>query len=222
MRLGLDLGEDSDLERAKTADELGLWAVSVKGAGGVEMVRAARVAEHTQYVRVVVHVDLEAEHPVAIAEELCVLDNLSHGRIAALVSSNAHPERFLTLRESLVGRPRNGILVAPPPVQTDVPVWPIAPSTIESSALVVSSPEQLVTTAGRVTPGMATLCGKLDEDRLTIDRWRDVGCTHLLVSWPGPVKVLVRQLLSRAATVEFPEIVAEMADRLDPVGPDQS
>ena len=222
MRLGLDMGEHVELERAKSADELGLWAISVRGTAGVEMLRAARIVECTQYVRVFVQVDLAAEHPVAIAEELCVLDNLSNGRIAALVCGDAEPERFLILRDALIGRSRNGVMIAPSPVQTDVPVWPLAPSAIESSAVVESSPSKVAPTAGLLSPGIADLCGNLDEDRCTIDRWRDAGCTHLLVSWPGPVKVLVRHLLSRAATVDFPEIVAEIADRLDPVEPTQS
>ena len=222
MRVGLALGDTVDLQRARDADELGLWAVSVSESAGLEMVRAARVVEQTRYVRVIVHVDLNAEHPVTIAEELCVLDNLSNGRIGAVVSGDALPEKFLALRESLVGRPRNGVVVAPPPVQTDVPVWPIAPSAIDGAVQVVHSPSEVATRAGLLRPGQTALCGNLDEDRCVIDRWRDAGCTHLLVSWPGPVKVLVRHLLTRAATIDFPEIVADMADQFDPVAPEQT
>jgi hypothetical protein len=60
------------------------------------------------------------------------------------------------------------------------------------------------------------LSGDLEPDGELIDRFRDEGCTHLFVTWPGPLPVLARHLVTRAAGPEFPTIVAEMADRVAP------
>lgn len=222
MRVGLDLGDAADIERARCADQLGLWAVTINASAGLETVRAARVVEQTQYVRIIVNVDLEADHPTTIAEEICVLDNLSCGRIVAVVSGESPPERLMQLSEALLGRPNNGVVVSPPPVQTEVPVWLTSPSTIEGPPVIARSAAELVAQPGRVSPGKVVLCGDLGADRVVMDSWRDVGCTHLLVAWPGSIKVLARHLVTRAATADFPEVVAEMADRFDPIASKQT
>ena len=69
MRLGLALGENIDLATARRADELGFWALLARGDPGAEMVRAARLVAATRDLRVIVEVDLQAEHPMTIAEE---------------------------------------------------------------------------------------------------------------------------------------------------------
>ena len=55
-----------------------------------------------------------------------------------------------------------------------------------------------------------------------IDAWRDAGCTHLLVSWPGDVRMLARHLATRAAMVDFPAVVADLADEIAPFAPHAS
>ena len=220
MRLGLDLGEMLDLDRARQADELGLWAITVSATPGGEMVRAARVVEQTQYLRVIVKVDLDTEHPLTIAEELSVLDNLSGGRIAAIVTGNPQPETLVHFREVLIGRPKDRVVMAPPPVQTELSIWLASPTPTRGPPVVASSPAEIVINSGEVSPGTAGLSADLDRDRAAIDTWRDAGCTHLLVTWPGPVKVLARHLVTRAATGEFPSVVADLADQLDPIRPE--
>ncbi len=220
MRLGLVLEDDADLARARRADELGLWAVTVTGPPGTEVIRAARVAERTEFVRVVVSVDLGAEHPLTIAEELAVLDNLSGGRAVAIVTGDPGPETLLRFREALVGRLAHGVVLAPPPVQTELPVWLVAPGAASDPPIVADSPTELVVRPGLPAPGTITLSGSLARDRRVIDEWRDAGCTHLLVSWPGDVRVLARHLATRAATSDFPSVVADLADELAPFEPD--
>lgn len=39
----------------------------------------------------------------------------------------------------------------------------------------------------------------------------------VLSAWPGSLDVLARHLATRAATAQFPEIVARLADQLDPI-----
>ncbi|MCP5026488.1 MAG: hypothetical protein GY929_09405, partial [Actinomycetia bacterium] len=70
---------------------------------------------------------------------------------------------------------------------------------------------------GQPVPGLVELSGDLEVDRATIDLWRDEGCTHLLVEWPGDVRVLARHLATRAAATGFPDVVADMADQIDPL-----
>jgi len=217
MRIGLELGDPPDLSKARRADELGLWAVAVGGEAGAEMVRAARVVECTEHVRIVVRVDIEAEHPLTIAEELSVLDNLSGGRIAVLVTGNPHLETVTWLREILIGRAIEGAILAPPPVQTEVAVWVEKSPSADPPPVVARSPSDVEVRLGGSSPGETELSGDLAADRVTLDQWRDAGCSHLLVSWPGAVKALARHLATRAATVDFPAIVADMAEQLEPV-----
>lgn len=215
MRIGLDLGEQVDVDKARQADELGLWAVSVAGSPGTEMVRAARVVEATEYIRIIVRIDLEAEHPLTIAEEVSVLDNLSGGRAGVIVEGEPRPETVLRFREALVGRPHDGVVLAPPPVQTEVPIWLAGRS--DDCPVVARAPSEVIIRPGLANPGSAVLSGNLERDRSVVDNWRDAGCTHLLVSWPSPIKVLARHLATRAATVDFPSVVADLADKLVPV-----
>ena len=211
MRLAVSLPGGFDLGLARQADELGLWAVEVRGETGVEMVNAARIAQATQHVRIVVNVSLEDVHPFALAEELSVLDNLSAGRVLVVVASGADLETVQSLREILIGRASNGAMLAPPTVQTELPVWTVDNLGANTTEL-ASSPESVRDLPGQPTPGRQELTGKLEEDRPVIEQWKSVGCTHLLVTWPGDLTVLARHLATRAATTVFPQSVADMAD----------
>ena len=219
MRLGLELGESVDLEAASKADAFGLWAVAVGGPAGTEMIRAARVVERSEHLRVIVKVELEAEHPFTIAEEVSVLDNLSGGRIGVIVNDNPRPETLLQFREALIGRPRDGVVLSPPTVQTEVPIWLTSPLTTDGPPVLAISPPDIVIRPGIANPGTSSLSGDLGEGRTVIDTWRDAGCTHLLVSWPGQVRVLARHLATRAASADFPKIVADLADQIEPFDP---
>lgn len=209
MRIGLTLGDDVTGEAltstASEAEQLGLWAVEVSGPAGVEAMRAGRLCATTERLRLVVGLHLGDEHPFTLAEELAVLDNLSAGRIGVVTHGGTDTDRA-TLAEALTGRPVNGSLITPPPVQTKIEIW----------ANVAATPQEIVRTPGQVAPGRTALSGNLEADRAVVDDWMAAGCTHLLVEWPGEIRQLARHLLTRAAMVDFPDIVSTMADQLAP------
>jgi len=207
MRLGLTLPSDRVEEWvaiARQADELGIWAVEVRGAAGTEAVRAASLIQATRHVRIFVTVDLRAEHPVTLAEEIAVLDNLSGGRIGVVVEGAALGPLSVFV-DALVGRVVNGMIVAPPPLQAEITVW----------ADLAQDPAD-ISRGGAGSPGRAALTGDLAAGRTIIDAWQAAGCTHLLVGWPGDARVLARHLVGRAAMIAFPELVAELADGIAP------
>lgn len=198
MRVGLDLrGVDDPGRRqalAVEADELGLWAVLTRGDGpGTETLDAAALAGVTDTIHLVCWLVDSDEHPLTLAEEVAVVDHLSARRVGAVVSRAA----AATVARFLAGHIVEGVALAPAPAQTSVPVW---------------ADGELATVA---------LSGDLDVDRRTIDEHRDRGVTHLIVAWPGnvgadekAVGVLARHLVTRAATPDFPQIVADLADGL--------
>lgn len=207
MRVGLDLRSEPDhgrrLAAAVEADRLGLWAVLLGGSAGAGagvdavdtgVLDAAAVAANTDSIQIALMVDAGAEHPLTLAEEIAVLDHLSSRRL--LVLADGPGERVEHLRDLLDGHVVDGVALAPPPAQTSVPVR----------------------TADRF--GFVDLTGSVADDAPVIDDLRDGGCTHLFVTWPGPLPVLARQLVTRAAGPGFPAIVADLADRIAPHEPD--
>lgn len=194
MRVGIDLTAVGDPERRRSvaveADRLGLWAVLVGGPPGTETIEAATIAPETSSIHLGVLLDGRREHPLTLAEELAVLDHLSDRRALAVIDGDrATADHIAGL---LDGNVVDGVSLSPPPAQTQLPVW----------------------VADDVT--RTDLSGDLEPDGELIDRFRDEGCTHLFVTWPGPLPVLARHLVTRAAGPEFPTIVAEMADRVAP------
>lgn len=209
MRIGLTLRDELDgtalVDAANQAEQLGLWAVEVSGPPGVEMIRAGRLCAVTSSIRIVVRVQLGADHPFTVAEELAVLDNLSAGRIGAVIEGGTADERDV-LSEALACRPVNGSLITPPPVQTRIEVW----------TDVAQKADQLRPIKGALAPGRASLSGDVDADRSVVDQWIAAGCTHLLADWPSDIRPLARHLMTRAAMVDYPDIVSTMADQLAP------
>ena len=194
MRIGLDLlGIADHNERsvsAVEADRLGLWAVLVGGPAGTETIEASTIATRTSSIHLAVMFDADGEHPLTLAEEVSVLDHLSQRRALAII--DGPPATTDHVRRLLAGELVDGVALSPPPAQTSVPVW----------------------VAGDVP--RVDLSGDLEQDEAVIDEYRDGGCTHLFVTWPGPLLVLARHLATRAVGPDFPSIVAEMADRIDP------
>ncbi|MFT5531049.1 MAG: hypothetical protein ACI91O_001066 [Candidatus Poriferisodalaceae bacterium] len=125
------------------------------------------------------------DHPLTIAEDAAILDHLSARRMLAVVANGTDVVRAL-----LAGHIVDGVALAPPPAQTTVTVW--HPDDVEA----------------------IQLSGDLSTDRHIIDQRRDAGTTHLFVSWPGDLATLARHLVTRAATPDFPQLVADLADRL--------
>lgn len=197
MRVGLDLRTIADpgqrLAAAVEADRLGLWAVLIGGQPGAESIEAAIVAANTSSIQLVIPVDVALEHPLTLAEEISVVDHLSERRVVVLPSGPR--DRVTHVSRLLDGHIVDGVSLAPPPAQTSVPV---------------RTEDQFVAVA---------LSGDVVADGEVIDKHRDEGCTHLFVSWSGPLLPLARHLMTRAAGPGFPTVVAELADRIDPKTP---
>ncbi len=193
MRLGLDLRNETGdqlITKTQQADELGLWAILIGGRSGTESNAAAQLATLTEHIHVGMWIDGDSAHPHTLAEEIAIVDHLSRRRVLAVIEGNERATGHV--RDLLVGRVVDDAVLAPPPAQTAVPVW--AASEVAT----------------------ADLTGDLAVDRVTIDEYRDGGESHLFVSWPGPLPVLARHLATRAATPNFPQIVADQADLVAP------
>ena len=197
MRLGLDLRtvDDPDHRRALAveADRLGLWAVLLgRAADGPASIEGAGLATETDHLHLGLWLDGSADHPTTLAEEVAIVDHLSRRRALAVIDGPT--ETVGRIERLLAGEIVDGVALTPPPAQTRVPVW---------SATEVDT---------------AVLTGDLDADRATIDQRRDAGTTHLFVTWPEPVAVLARHLATRAAEPGFPQITADLADVIEPLG----
>ena len=101
MRLGVTLRPGDEVELAAAAESVGVPFVHVAAAAGTEAAIAAAVVGATTSVRVIVGISVGDEHPVTLAEEIAVLDNLSNGRIgviaelAVLPAPTTPPRTFL-------------------------------------------------------------------------------------------------------------------------------
>ena len=84
MRLGVTLTPGDETELATAAESVGVPFVHVTAAAGTESAIAATIIAPTTTVRVIVGIHVGDEHPVTLAEEIAVLDNLSNGRIGVI------------------------------------------------------------------------------------------------------------------------------------------
>lgn len=200
MRLGLDLRPIGDPERrqalAVEADRLGLWAVLLGGSGpldGTAAIEAAALATVTDHAHLALWLTTASAHPLALAEEVAIVDHLSDRRAMAVV--DGPPDVVDLVDRYLTGHLVDGVALTPPPAQTRVPVW----SGAEAEPVI--------------------LTGDLERDRPTIDRLRDGGATHRFVTWPEsvPLAILARHLVTRAAAPAFPQVVADLADVVQPI-----
>jgi len=239
VRIGLTLPAGREAEAARLADTAGLFGVLVEGQRpGLEMLAAAEVAATTRSVRIVVRVPLGSEHPVTLAEELAVLDNLAGGRLVVLADSagldpDEAAEDLEVLRRSWIARPLRhrgarwsvpagiaghtapaAVMVTPPPAQVEVPVWltgTAATALAERSGLpaLVERPADALPEVP-VQPAATALTGDLDDDRATVITWADAGATHLLVrAAPEAVGTIARHLAPEVAMPGFPRVVSE-------------
>lgn len=238
MRLGITLVRGREVDGAVAAEAVGVPFVQVTAAAGTESAVAAAVAVATSTVRVVVGVHVGEEHPVTLAEEIAVLDNLSNGRIGVIaelgsLDADAAAEDVQVLRASWSGRPLahrgkrwqvparlpghagpDAVMVTPPPAQLDIPLWvagDAAAAVARSLALpVVVSAMADIDAKSPVAPARCVLAGELDDDRQTVVDWSRGGATHLLceLAHPDGLDALVRWLVPEVAMVGFPRVVA--------------
>ena len=93
----------------------------------------------------------------------------------------------------LSGLPVDGVILSPPPAQASIPVH---------------SPVDIPET---------NLSEDLTRLAAIVDQYRDSQTAFLIVSWERSVKELARHALGRAASTDFPQMVADMADQIDPI-----
>ncbi len=147
MRLGVTLAPGSESELATAAESVGLPFVHLSADPGTEAAIAATVVVATATIRTIVGLHIGGEHPVTLAEEIAVLDNLSNGRIGVIAELGPLDEDDATedvslLRASWSGRAIShrgmrwqvpaglpghvapaAVMVTPPPVQLEIPLW---------------------------------------------------------------------------------------------------
>ena len=222
MRLGLVLPEGREAELARLAEEHGLFGV-LAGAGNplTAVTAAAYASTATEFARIVVRITLGLEHPVIIAEEIAVLDNVNNGRTIVLADTGhlddpAAEDEVAVLRESLASRPiehagpvwkvpaglpanaqaPSAISVTPKPAQLEVPFWVTGSAAAAVSAgqrvpQLAHAPDQ-AGAGGIVNPARDSISGDLARDRERVSAWARAGFTHLFVDLPdGPLDDLL-------------------------------
>ena len=234
MRIGLQLPDGSERGLARAAEDYGMFGVLAGADNALTAISAACYASvATERVRIVVRVGLGLEHPITIAEELSVLDNISNGRVVVVIDTRemdaeAAQEELSIIQLALACRPFNHhgahfdlptflpgneeasstIMVTPKPVQVQVPFWAmgrVAPQIVSESgiSLVAESPANC-SAALLVQPGVQSITGALEEDRRAVIEWAAAGATHLLVRIPEQQEVTVA--LRYVARYLIPEV----------------
>lgn len=214
MRLGLALTEGREADMAKLAEAHGLFGV-LTGWGNpmTAIIAAVYASTATEHVRVVTRVQLGIEHPVTIAEELSVLDNVNNGRTVVLVDTGdldqeAAADETAVLREALSSRPiqhdgstwkvpagmpanvtaPKSISVTPKPAQMEIPFWVMGSAAAEvgaaSGLAVLARHPDPINEPRFVQPGFATISGNLKPDREQVIAWAATGVTHLVLQLP--------------------------------------
>ena len=223
---------------ARAAEEHGLFGVLAGGDNPLTAITAAVYASTaTDFVRVVVRVELGHEHPVTMAEELSILDNTNNGRTVVLVDGGAlrnadARDELAVLREALGNRPLRhegprwkvpaglpanaqapkSIAVTPKPAQVEVPFW--LTGEFASGLPVVAGELAGVDTRSSVQPAMAGISGSLERDRELVSTWAEAGATHLLLELPpgsDPQSVMTmisRHLAPEVGMPHFPRVMS--------------
>jgi hypothetical protein len=228
LRIGLVLAEGQEAHQARLAEAHGLFGV-VAGLGDpLTAINAAIYASTaTQFVRVATRVQLGLEHPVTIAEELSILDNVNNGRTIVLADTGeltpeAAVDEIAVLREALSSRPvqhegprwkvpaglpanataPSSISVTPKPAQLEVPFWVTGAAAEEVGSeaglpVLARGPHRL-TKPKLVEPGLVSITGDLKLDRELVTDWAAAGVTHLFVELPaGAALDEVMRMVSR-------------------------
>jgi len=215
MRLGLVLAEGHEKELARLAEEHGLFGVLAGSGDPLTAVNAAVYASTaTEFARIIVRVSLGLEHPVLIAEELAVLDNVNNGRTVVLADTEeldeeAAEDEIAVLREALAGRPvqhdgpvwkvpaglpanvtaPKSISVTPKPAQIEVPFWitgraGVAISARDRSLALLALSPADLDGARPLQSARDAISGDVARDRERLTTWAGAGVTHLLIDLP--------------------------------------
>jgi hypothetical protein len=215
LRIGLVLGEGQEAKQARLAEAHGLFGVVAGSGDPLTAVNAAIYASTaTEFVRVVTRVRLGLEHPVTIAEELSILDNVNNGRTIVLadtgeLAAELAADEIAVLREALSSRPiqhdgpawkvpaglpanataPRSISVTPKPAQLEVAFWVSGAAAEEVGAAaglpVLAREPRPLANPKLVEPGLVSISGHLKHDRDLVTKWAAAGVTHLFVELPA-------------------------------------
>jgi len=214
LRLGLALAEFREAEMARLAEAHGLFGVLAGSGNPLTAINAATYASTaTEFVRVVTHMRLGLVHPVTMAEELSVLDNVNNGRTIVLadtgkLDSASAADEIAVLREALSSRPIQhegpswkvpaglpanttappSISVTPKPAQLEIPFWLTGPAANEvhdaNGLQVLALEPRPIDRPQLVQPGLAAITGDMKADRDHVSRWAAAGVSHLMLELP--------------------------------------
>lgn len=235
MRLGLSLHERREAEMAGLAEAHGLFGVLAGSGNPLTTITAAVYASTaTKFVRVVTRVQLGLVHPVTMAEELAVLDNVNNGRTIVLADTGdldpgAAADEIAVLREALSSRPiqhdgptwkvpaglpanttaPKSISVTPKPAQLEIPFWltgSAARKVYEASGLsVLARDPRPIDQPKLVEPGLTAITGNMKADRDHVMRWAAAGVSHLVLE--PPVGAELAKILTMVSRYLAPEVL---------------
>jgi alkanesulfonate monooxygenase SsuD/methylene tetrahydromethanopterin reductase-like flavin-dependent oxidoreductase (luciferase family) len=209
VKIGIRTHPGREAAEAAAAEQHGAFGVLIEPDPATAAIAGAAAATRTSVTRLIVRTVLGVDHPVTLAEDLAVLDNISGGRVVALVDTgalgfDAAREDLSLLLAALTPRPvqhrgvrwqvpaglegheaPDSIEVTPKPVQVEIPVW-LTGAAAERLGAVTGDPV-LADTMGAcdatrtVQPAMDHVTGDREADRQLVSRWREAGATHLLL-----------------------------------------
>jgi alkanesulfonate monooxygenase SsuD/methylene tetrahydromethanopterin reductase-like flavin-dependent oxidoreductase (luciferase family) len=235
VRLGLVVAEGREAQMARLAEEHGLFGVLAGAGDPLTAINAAVYASTaTHFVRVVVRVRLGLEHPVTIAEELSILDNVNNGRTVVLADcghlhEDSAADELAVMREALASRPiqhegprwkvpaglpanvtaPKSISVTPKPAQLEIPFWLTGPHTGVIGAAtglpVLAREPDAVENPGLVQPALTAIQGLLKPDREHVSVWAATGATHLLLELPEGAEL--EQVMTMVSRHLAPEVL---------------
>lgn len=235
MRLGLALAERREAEMARLAEAHGLFGVLAGSGNPLTAITAAVYASTaTQFVRVVTRVRLGLAHPVTIAEELSILDNVNNGRTVVLADTGdldavAAVDEIAVLREALSSRPIQhdgpswkvpaglaanataapSISVTPKPAQLEIPFWLTGSSAVEvrdaTGLPVLAREPRPIDQPALVQPGLTAITGNLKPDRDLVVAWATAGISHLVIELPDGAEL--GQLMTLISRHLAPEVL---------------
>jgi len=227
MRIGLVLAEGKEAEQAALAESHGLFGALAGKTGRLTAITSAVYASTaTRHVRVGAWVQLGLGHPVTVAEELSILDNVNNGRTFVIadtgdLDAEAAADELAVIREGLAslplrhegphwkapaGIPANvtapkAISVTPKPAQLEIPFWvagrAAAAVAAQSGLPAVATSAQKMSGGGLVRPALDQLTGDLDPDRAKAKEWAEAGASYLLVTLPEGRESELMTMVSR-------------------------
>lgn len=244
MKIGIRTRAGHEASEAAAAEQHGAFGVLIDPGPVTAAIAAAAAATRTNVTRLLVRTVLGVDHPVTLAEDLAVLDNICAGRVVALVDTGelgleAAREDLALLLAALTPRPvrhqgirwqvpaglegheaPEAVEVTPKPVQVEIPVWLTGAVAGDLGAVmgdpVLAEDPEACDRHRAVQPGIARLSGDRETDRQLVSRWRDAGATHLVLEAADPIAALPEIARYLIPEVAMPQFPRIVAEAMTP------